>query len=162
VLDRSAVAELFRQIIEGDDIPTPSAVLKIKAADAVRELESLPYSLATNLAHAVLWQRLWLNALRGGKAKSGMAEWKDNFRVPEPSEWDGLRKEFLEGLGEADRIAKSEPFDHQLATDELAVEYLLKIAIHASYHLGQMNLIKRSVRKSSLTGNLDASLGDSS
>jgi uncharacterized damage-inducible protein DinB len=146
-MDRSAVAELFRQIIEGDDIPTPLAVMKIKAADAVREFDSLPYSLATNLAHAVLWQRLWLSALKGGKAKSGMAEWKDNFRVPEPSEWDALRKEFLQGLGEADRIAKSEPFDHHMATDELAVEYLLKIAIHASYHLGQMNLIKRAARK---------------
>jgi uncharacterized damage-inducible protein DinB len=145
-MDRSAVAELFRQILEGDDIPAPSAVLKVKVADAARELDSFPYSLATNLAHAVLWQRLWLNALRGGKAKSGMAEWKDNFRIPEPSELDGLRREFIAGLEEADRIAKSNPFDHQMANDALAVEYLLKIAIHASYHLGQMNLIKRAVR----------------
>ena len=140
------MAELFRQIIEGEDIPTPSAVVKMKAADANREFDFLPYSLATNLAHAVLWQRHWLNALEGGRAKSGMAEWKDNFRIPEPEEWDGLRKEFVGGLEEAHRIAESDPFEHQMASDEQAVEYLLKIAIHASYHLGQMNLIKRSNR----------------
>ncbi len=145
-MDRSALAEVFKQIIEGYDIPTPAGMLRVKREDVAILVEPLPYSLLTNLAHANLWQRLWLASLKGGSRKAGMEEWKNDFRIPDPSEWNALRKEFLEGLLEAQRIAASEPFDHKLQSDQEAVEKLVKIAVHGAYHCGQMNLLKRAIK----------------
>ena len=127
--------------MEGWDIPAPGGMLKITEADAFVEVVPIPYAFATNLQHAVLWQRFWLRKIAGGRKKSGMQEWKNDFRVPEPREFKDLRREFLEGLAEARGIAASEPSDPEV------VESLVRIAVHAAYHLGQMNLIKRSVRK---------------
>lgn len=72
-----------------------------------------------------------------------MQEWSNDFRVPEASEWAGLRKEFLDGLAQARAIAASEPFAHKLNSDAEAVETLIRIAVHGAYHCGQMNLLKR-------------------
>ncbi len=122
-------------------------MLKVKREDAANQVDSAPYSLLTNLAHATLWQRFWLEKLSGGRKKSTMKEWKDDFRVPDPEEWEGLRREFIEGLREARRITVSDPFDHRCADDEEAIDTLVKIAVHGAYHCGQMNLLKRMVRK---------------
>lgn len=145
-MDRRAVALLFRQLLEGWDVPTPAGLLRVKAEDAARELAGMPYSLLTNLNHAVHWQRLWLASLHGEPKPSGMAVWTGDWRVPEASRWKDLRAEFLAGLEEARRIAESEPFDHRLPNDDRAIEILVAIAVHATYHLGQMNLLKRVAR----------------
>lgn len=142
-MDRATLTAMFDHILEGYDIPTPEGMLKVKRADAARDIPEAPYSLLTNLAHAVLWQRFWLQKLQGGKKKSTMVEWKNDFRVPEPEEWEGLRKEFVEGLKEARGIANGDP---DKCTDEEATDSLLRIAVHGSYHCGQMNLLKRMIR----------------
>lgn len=148
-MDRSALVLIFDHILEGHDIPTPEGMLKVKAEAAATQIEPAPYSLLTNLAHATLWQRFWLQKLAGGKRSSTMKEWKDDFRVPDAEEWEGLRREFLEGLKEARRIAASDPFDHQIKDDGEAIDTLVKIAVHGAYHCGQMNLLKRMARKKS-------------
>lgn len=145
-MDRKAVALLYRQIMEGWDIPTPAGMLRLKAESAALDLPGMPYSLLTNLNHTVYWQRLWLATLHGEPKPSGMAVWTGDWRVPDVGEWTALRAEFLAGLDEARRIAESSPFDHRLPDDDKAVEVLVAIAIHAAYHLGQMNLLKRAAR----------------
>lgn len=140
----SSLTALFDQILEGYDIPKPESMLKVKQGDAGQIADSAPYSLLTNLAHATLWQRFWLQKLHGGRKKSNMTEWRDDFRVPDPDEWDGLRREFLAGLREARAIAAGElPFQ---CSDEEARDTLLRIAVHGAYHCGQMNLLKRMNR----------------
>ena len=144
-MNNSTLVATFDHILEGYDIPKPEGMLKLKRADAVIDIEPSPYTLLTNLAHATLWQRFWLNKLHGGKKKSTMEEWKNDFRVPAPEEWEPLRREFIEGLKEARSIAKGEaPFE---CTEEEAQDTLLRIAVHGAYHCGQMNLLKRMLRK---------------
>lgn len=145
-MDRSALPMVFDHILGGYDIPAPEGMLKVKRDAANEQIEPAPYSLATNLAHAVLWQRFWLGKLAGGRKKSNMTEWRDDFRVPEPEEWEGLRREFVKGLKEARRIAASEPFDHKCTDDTEAIDTLTRIAVHGAYHCGQMNLLKRMSR----------------
>lgn len=147
-MDRSTLVNLFTQIIEGWDIPTPSALVKMKQSDAAVQLPNIPYSLLTNLAHTVTWQRIWLGQLRGEPRESLLEVWKQDWSVPDEKQWDPLRKEFLAGLTEAKDIAESKPFRHKAKSDEKAVETLLKIAIHAAYHMGQMNVVKRSLKLS--------------
>lgn len=145
-MDRSTLVNLFDQIIEGWDIPTPSALVKVKAEDAEMKLPGLPYSMLTNLAHIVTWQRIWLKKLNGLDKASRMEDWKQDWRVPKAKEWDPLRKEFLTGLLEARRIAASEPMDQKLKSDEEASKVLTALAIHAAYHMGQLNVLKRGLR----------------
>lgn len=132
---------LFTHIIEGYDIPTPAATVKVSAERAAIQHPGVPYSLLTNLAHTVLWQDIWLQGLAGGKGKGGMQDWKNDWRVPDPSEWEALRKRFLEGLKAARAYCQGTP--HQAESDEKAADLLIRIAVHASYHVGQMALLKR-------------------
>jgi uncharacterized damage-inducible protein DinB len=141
------LAAVFDQILDGWDIPKPEATLKVSEDDAYTDFEPIPYTLATNLHHAVLWQRFWLNKLAGGRRKSGMQEWKNDWRVPDRTEFRALRAEFLEGLAQARQIAASDPLEHSLPTDDEAIETLIQIAVHGAYHLGQINLIKRSAKR---------------
>lgn len=135
------LVDFFDQILTGEDIPVPSTMLKIKAEKAAILPEHAPYSVLTNLAHAVLWQELWLQKLHGKRKASGMQEWQNDFRIPEPSEFGALRTRFLDGLAEAREIART--MSHSLDSDEAACHVLLTIGIHASYHLGQMKCLLR-------------------
>ncbi|MEP0766172.1 MAG: DinB family protein [Fimbriimonadia bacterium] len=142
-MDRALLVMQFDQILEGWDIPTPAGVLRVREDSRAAVPAGAAYSILTNLAHTVLWQDFWLQKLAGGRRKAGPPEWNNDFRVPDPSEWHALKKRLLDGLQEARRIAASEPFDHKLVSDQEAVETLIRILIHVSYHLGQMNLLRR-------------------
>ena len=147
-IQNSPVSLLFQQILEGWDIPTPVGQLRLKQADAEVTLDNLPYSILKNLAHTVLWQELWLGKLAGKKSPPSMEVWRNDWRDPDPKEWADLRKRFIEGLQQAHEIASASPMPHHCKSDEEAVNTLLAIAIHAAYHMGQMNTIKRAIRLS--------------
>jgi len=143
----SDLATVFDQILGGFDIPDPESCLKVSGSAANARIEPIPYTIAENLAHALMWQSFWLAALQGGRSKSSMTEWKQDWRKPEPSEWHDLRARFIEGLREARRLAASDPLDHKMASDQEAIGILTRIAVHGAYHLGQINLIKRAGRR---------------
>ncbi|MBI5708203.1 MAG: DinB family protein [Armatimonadetes bacterium] len=138
---------MFQQIQEGWDIPTPQGLLRVKEDHASVLVERMPYSMAKNLAHAVYWQDLWLGALRGDARPPQIEVWKNDFRDPEPSEWKTLRARFIEGLQEARDWCGPRFSEHKRETDQSAIDALLAIAIHGSYHMGQMNLLKRALKK---------------
>ncbi|MBV6491291.1 MAG: hypothetical protein KJZ62_01085 [Fimbriimonadaceae bacterium] len=139
---------LFQQILEGWDIPTPQGLLRIKQEDAAKQLPAHPYSALKNLAHAVFWQDLWLGQLAGQPRPPSEFVWQNDFRDPDPSEWPTLRRRFVEGLQEARRYCQADPPALGCDSEEKAVDLLLRIAIHASYHMGQLNLLKRALRAS--------------
>lgn len=145
--DLEMMERTFQQIQEGWDIPTPQGMLRIKGADAANVLPGMPYSLLKNLAHAVYWQDLWLGALEGKKRPPNMEVWKNDWREPDSSEWESLRKRFVDGIQEARDFCGPRFEQHQCETDEKALNTLIAIAIHASYHMGQMNLLKRAGKK---------------
>ena len=131
------VRAVLIEMREGREITPPARMLnRIKPVDAARKLPDHPYSLITNLAHMVLWQDYWLARITGTKQPDITKDW----RVPEPNELEDLTERFLNGLDDA--IALAEFPDH----DQIASESLAKIAVHNSYHLGQINLSKRSLR----------------
>ncbi len=144
-MNREILVQVFDQILEGWDIPTPAGMLRVKVENAAIKHPDAPYSLLTNLAHAVLWQDFWIQKLSGGRKNSNMIEWKNDFRIPESREWKGLRTRFLEGLKQAREMAASEPFSHQSNSDQEAIQTLVQIAVHGAYHCGQMNLLKRII-----------------
>ncbi|MFI5384942.1 MAG: DinB family protein [Fimbriimonadales bacterium] len=146
---RAAVVEALRQVIEGADIPAPESLLRnITPERAATKLDRSPYSILTNLAHAGFWQEIWLNRIQGRRARSFTEDWK----TPEPSDWPTVRAQFLKGLEKAIEIAASEPFDHKMKSDAVAIRTLLQIAIHDAYHLGQVNLLKRELRLAGIVG----------
>lgn len=145
-MDFGSLEMVFEHILQGYDIPKPDAVLRISGKRAAQRLEELPYSLLTNLQHAVLWQRFWLGKLQGGRRHSGMEEWRNDFRVPEVAEFSSLRAEFLAGLQEAYAICRKEWEPAAGVTEKETAFALSQIAVHAAYHLGQMNLLKRALK----------------
>lgn len=141
------VAEALRQVIEGDDFASPRGLLRsIKAETAVIVPLGAPYSIATNVAHAKIWQEAWLCRLRGVQLpKIVMGQ---DFPEVSEKEWADVRKEFCDGLDQAYEIAQRDPFTHFAKDDEAAVRTLLRIAAHGAYHVGQVALLKRMITAS--------------
>lgn len=141
-MDGTTVADLFDQIVSGEDIPKIEHLLKrISPENAARLLPGTPYSLLTNLAHADFWQKTWLSRIEGGKRP----QFKDDWRVPPVEEFESLRASFLGGLRRAREIAHSWPVPHNLENDDRALHVLVSLAVHDAYHIGQMKLIQRMV-----------------
>ena len=138
------IAEALRQTIEGDDFSSPKAMVsRMKAEDASREVPGAPYDIATQVLHADFWNRIWLARLRGEKRPNMLKDW----RVPSPEEWDDIRSAFFKNLDAARAIAEAEPFTHSMKSDESAKNTLLAISVHTAYHLGQIYLLKRMMKK---------------
>ena len=137
------VREALRQVIDGDDFESASSLLKtVKPDQAVRIVEGLPYSLATNVAHADIWNRVWLTRLEGKKKFNPFPD----FPVVTEKSWPKVRDQFIANIERAYEIACSEPLEHHCKSDDSAAKTLLKIAVHTSYHLGQIKLLKRALR----------------
>lgn len=138
-------AEAIRQVVEGHDFSSPRGLLNsIKADTAVKIPPGAPYSIATNVAHTLIWQDIWMCRLRGDKLpKVVMGQ---DFPQVSAEEWPDIRKRFCDGLDEAHEIAHREPFTHGAKSDELAIQTLFKIANHGSYHIGQVQLLKRLLK----------------
>ncbi len=134
-------AQTLIQLRDGWDFPKPRQILStVKAEDAARIPPGFKYSLLTLVEHTRFWQEIWLCRLRGGRRPDMTKDW----RIPDPSEWPAIRKAFLEGLDEAIAIAGAEPFVHQAKDDAAAIDKLIQIAVHDTYHVGQFVLVKRA------------------
>jgi hypothetical protein len=145
---RCPAAECLRQIVEGADFDTPHGLMRtISPAMSVAIAPGAPYSIATNVAHAQLWQGLWLCRLNG-EPQPKVVPGRD-FPVVTEGEWADLRRIFCDGLKEAHEIAQRDPFVHGAKSDAAAIQTLFKIANHGAYHLGQVKLLKRLLKASS-------------
>jgi hypothetical protein len=102
----------------------------------------MPYSLATNVAHTEIWNRVWLARLMG---LPSIKPYPD-FPSVKPEDWPSVRGNFLEGLRQAQQIAGSQPFAHCCSDEAAARKLLIKIAAHTAYHVGHFVLLKRALR----------------
>jgi len=138
-----AIREALRQVLEGADFESPATLLKsVKPNQAAAIANGLPYSIATNVAHADIWNRLWLARLEG---KPKFNPFPD-FPLIDEKDWPKLSKQFVANVERAYKIACAEPFKHKCKSDDVAQKTLLKIAVHTAYHLGQIKLLKRALR----------------
>ena len=149
-MHREVLVEVFRQITDGWDIPAPEKMLKVSGNAAKERLPGMPYSLAENLWHTVYWQDLWLDELEGKPRRPLMSVWQGDWQSPPAKDWTALRAQFLAGLRQAKEICGRDPFTHGMESDAEALETLVRIAVHASYHCGQLNLLKRAQRAKQL------------
>ena len=143
-MDLSTVAETFRMIIEGDDITAPKSLLRnISQESAAKRVRGFPYSILENLWHTDLWQTIWIDKIEGRTPTSWMEDWQ----TPDASEWGAVRTSFLKNLGRAYAVASAKPFRHKMKSKDVAVRNLLNLAVHDAYHIGQITLMKRVLRK---------------
>lgn len=141
-MSSTTLVDVFDQIIGGEDIPKISFLLqRLSPEQAALQLKGFPNSILTVLAHADLWQVIWLNRMAG---ISGPSYYKD-WRVPIAEEFVAIRKSFLSNLGKARDLAAAWPFEHKLKSDDEALHKLGSLAIHTSYHIGQIKLIARGI-----------------
>lgn len=139
-MNAESVAECLRMVIEGDDIPPVNSLLsRITVQAASEQLEGFPYSIITNVEHADFWQRVWLARVQGEKIPSLTEDW----RVPGSSEWPQIRRSFIDNLNKAHQLASADPFQHSAKTEQDALKALMNIAVHSSYHIGQIKLMRR-------------------
>ncbi len=127
---------MFDQILEGRDIPGVGSVLRMTAKRAGECKSGMPYTMTDNLWHVVYWQEIWLQELRGEKMIPTMQIWAGDWQGTDEYQFGELREKFLQGLEEARLMCKGE-------LDADRANLLLRIGIHATYHIGQLNLIKR-------------------
>lgn len=138
---KAVVVEALRQLMEGDDFSSPPGLLRsIKADDAVRIPTGAPYSIATNVRHAAIWQNAWLARLKG-EAPHRIPPGSDFPDVP-ADEWKNVRTDFIDGLTQARTLAEGWSGD----MDEEAVRRFMKIVNHGAYHVGQVQLLKRLLK----------------
>lgn len=137
-MDSATIARLIDQVIEGVDIPCPDKMLKLSSKRAGETKAGMPYSINSNLWHAVYWQDLWLKRIRGEEILPQMEVWTGDWQTPDDSEFPELRQRFIEGLHEARGMCDWDGLDDE------QLDRLIRIAVHGAYHLGQMNLLKRN------------------
>lgn len=140
-MENRPVATIFAQIIAGEDTLDPETLRSINQDEATTKVG--PYTILEILWHANYWQSLWLDRLNGRPLPTQEEIDANDFKTSAPDEWDDLRNKFIAGLKEAHQIAGSHPFTHHAPSDEIAIDRLGRIAVHTSYHLGQINLLHR-------------------
>ena len=134
----NAAYQALDQLISGRDFDPPAKLLaNIKPEAAVRLLPGAPYSIATNIAHTDIWQRVWLAQLDGTPRLNPFPD----FPVVPAEKWPEIRAGFLANLERARELAAECPPD-----DEKRQAKLLQFAIHGAYHVGQVKLLKRMLR----------------
>ncbi len=147
-----AIAQMLRDVRKGKDFPAISALIgRMRVEDAEVQLPGQPYSILTYVAHTAFWQDLWLAQIRGEKRPSIIDDW----RVPDPEEWPAVRQRLFDGLDEAIEIAETSPMPHKMKSEVDAQQALCRIAVHLSYHVGQIKTLKRGVaeaKKASRSG----------
>jgi hypothetical protein len=133
----NTLQEALFQVAEPIDFDSLADMVgRISADDACRVLPGVPYSVATNLRHALIWQNQWLAFCRGEEKLPPVdAEWSG----VDPLEWPSVRDEFLAGQREALALSGSGDLHPDVQ------RRLLRIAIHGAYHLGQIQLMARIV-----------------
>lgn len=130
------IGELYRQLQEGWDFDDAAELLDpISGEEASRPVPGAPYTILQNLAHAEVWQSYWLRASEGEVPRPEQ-EWP----APAPGEWETVRRSFLEGLARAASLAAGDP-------GPSATTRLIQIALHTSYHLGQIQLLRRMLEE---------------
>lgn len=144
--DHSATQETLRQFAEGFDFEPPVRMLSdLTPEQALARPEGWPYSIAVNVAHMLYWQQLWLDGINEKpveRAKGKNADWP----LITAEEWDSTRAALLDGIEQARRKSQNAAdLNRTLAYGMTVGQTLLRIALHNSYHVGQIALMRQQL-----------------
>jgi uncharacterized damage-inducible protein DinB len=141
---KNATAQALDQFTRGEDFVSPKTMLGDLSPDlATKVPKGSPYSIATLVAHMHFWQSRWLarilnEPLEKKKGKHG------DFPKVAPAEWNRVRRNFLNGLKTANEIAKDEAgLQRELPNGGRVQGTLTAVAVHNSYHLGEIALLRQ-------------------
>lgn len=135
------VAEAMRQISEGDDFMSADDLTRDLTPDqACRVATGTPYSIATQVAHALLWQDHWLALIQGNLGDK--VDESEDFPTVDCDQWPELRGRFVAGVELAEAVAGSDELG-KVVGERTVGQLLLKIAVHNAYHLGQIALLRQ-------------------
>ena len=124
---------------------------------AIRKPDGFAHSIADLLFHMNYWMRYELCRIHGEKAKypEHNAESFPQLELTE-SEWDTLKLDFVSNINEFARLAESSPdeLDRQVESvhdgdKKVAANLesvLWQIAVHNSYHTGQIAQLRRAMK----------------
>jgi hypothetical protein len=144
----TATAEAYAALLAGRlEHEPPSKILHgISPEDAMRVIEDLPYTIAGLVAHLSFWQQRRLRAARGEQL-----DYPDDFVLgttdfPPVSarEWQALCAGFLQSLAELVELSRdTERMEAMPFEDRDGGFTLASHALHNTYHLGQIVLMRR-------------------
>jgi len=137
----NAVAEAMRQVANGEDFWSADTLTRdLSPESACKIPDGCPYSIATQVAHMLVWQDHWLDQIQGQPVKD--VSDAEDFPSPALEDWTNLRGRLVAGIDLASSISAG--IDVDRSTGQRTVgDTLLKIAIHNAYHIGQIALIRQ-------------------
>jgi uncharacterized damage-inducible protein DinB len=147
--------EAIRQMLTGRDfVPPRTMLIDLTAEQATAIPPGTPYSIATQVAHALFWQDRWLGRIAEQpleRKKGKNADWP----VVSSEQWENVRDRFLDGLKQTKKLAEGD-LTKPLWNDNTVDEVLLQIVVHNCYHLGQIALLRQLLGLWPVRGGFDA------
>lgn len=153
-MSQQALTELLRG--KGAHADPIACVEDISAEVAARRVEGFPHSIGELVFHMNFWMSYDLRRARGEKPKYPDHNAESFPTAPAPTDaadWDRLRRDFAWFLAEHARLAESSAAELERKVEamherhnELAgtLEAMLwQTAVHNSYHVGQIAMIRR-------------------
>ena len=134
----------LHQLIEGEDYESPQQLLgDLTPEQATTKAAGAPYSIATQVAHFLFWHQRWLNRLNN-VTNPPVTEKNSDFPCVTPEEWPKLRDGLLEALKEGAVVAENfERAEEPVLDNGTRGGHITAMAIHGSYHLGQIALLRQ-------------------
>ncbi|TWT25120.1 DinB family protein [Planomicrobium sp. CPCC 101110] len=109
--------------------------------------EHCPHSVWELLNHMLYWQDFMLAYLKGEVPESpehAMESWPDSSAPASQEEWEGAVSRFLKSLQEAEQEGAKDLMEKCPAgKGRTRAEWLMGIALHNTYHAGQVAMVRR-------------------
>jgi len=139
------LVEALRQMVEGDDFTAPATLLAdLTAEQATTATGGNSDSIASIVWHTLFWVEAWNAAAGGGTDRLAWIPNDETWPAVTAEDWQPLRDRFISALSISLRLAATvSPDAPGQRPGRAAVQNLLQIAVHTSYHIGQILLIRR-------------------
>lgn len=142
---RTASAEAVAAMTDGDQQHLPPARLlsDLTEVQAMAVPPHSPYSIAQIAAHLYFWQQRQV-AWAQGETPPPVEDLEATFAAPPAGTWKQLVQDVLAGAEQAKQQAGEKAEQSSALFDNSTVGYALaSSALHNSYHLGQIVLLRR-------------------
>jgi hypothetical protein len=140
------VSEALRQVQTGKDFDGFADVLsELTPEQATTAPGGAPYSIATLVFHSWFWLDRWLKQLSNIHCEP-FGQDDSDFPVVNPDQWNSVREQFLAVFADLQERAL-EPSGFEVITQfgDTAEVLLLRAALHTSYHVGQIVLLRTMI-----------------
>src|SRR5262245_19065878 len=100
--------EAVRQFLTGTDFEPPARVISDLSPELATTVPpGCPYSVATQVAHMLFWQKQWVGRIDDLPLERKVGKHGD-FPIVSPDNWPRVRDEFLAGLKTVKKKASNE------------------------------------------------------